>query len=73
MIPEIIENGHEAILRCHYEPENTPLFTLKWYRGNYEFYRYQPNENQKMIAFEHPHIQIDVSIHIFFFTLYFLF
>ncbi|XP_043470550.1 uncharacterized protein LOC122503860 isoform X2 [Leptopilina heterotoma] len=59
VIPAIIENGNEAILRCHYHPENTPLFTLKWYRGTYEFYRYQPNESKKMIAFDHPNLQID--------------
>ncbi|XP_011302036.1 uncharacterized protein [Fopius arisanus] len=51
MIPEIVERGHEVTLRCHYERENEPLYSVKWYRGKHEFYRYSPSESPPIKVF----------------------
>ncbi|XP_033215336.1 uncharacterized protein LOC117171815 isoform X2 [Belonocnema kinseyi] len=59
VIPRAVENGHEAKLRCHYNLENAPLYSVKWYRGNHEFYRYQPTLQPTMKVFNIPFIEVD--------------
>lgn len=62
VIPELVEHGHEAILRCSYELEDAPLYSLKWYRGTFEFYRYSPNEKPTTKIFNFTWIEVNVSI-----------
>ncbi|XP_015113564.1 platelet endothelial cell adhesion molecule [Diachasma alloeum] len=51
VIPEVVERGHEVTLRCLYERENEPLYSVKWYRGKHEFYRYSPSETPPIKVF----------------------
>ncbi|CAD1476090.1 unnamed protein product, partial [Heterotrigona itama] len=44
VVPEVVQRGQKVILRCHYDLEKAPLYSLKWYRGRHEFYRYTPSE-----------------------------
>uniref|UniRef100_A0ABD2W4Z4 Ig-like domain-containing protein n=1 Tax=Trichogramma kaykai TaxID=54128 RepID=A0ABD2W4Z4_9HYME len=57
--PQAVEQGHEATLRCHYELEEAPLYSLKYYRGSYEFYRYSPNERPQTKIFNFTWIEVD--------------
>ncbi|PBC32981.1 hypothetical protein APICC_08800 [Apis cerana cerana] len=43
-IPTAVKKGDSAILNCWYDTEGDPLYTVKWYKGGREFYRYAPNE-----------------------------
>ncbi|XP_060517763.1 uncharacterized protein LOC132696769 isoform X2 [Cylas formicarius] len=43
--PRVVEYGRESTLRCSYDLENALLYTVKWYRGQFEFYRYTPKEH----------------------------
>ncbi|CAB0042847.1 unnamed protein product [Trichogramma brassicae] len=58
--PEVVEQGHEAILRCSYELEDEPLYSLKFYRGEHEFYRYSPNERPQTKIFNFSWIEVDL-------------
>lgn len=44
-IPSAVKRGDNALLICNYDIENDTLYTVKWYRGRREFYRYTPKEN----------------------------
>ncbi|XP_034939833.1 uncharacterized protein [Chelonus insularis] len=59
IIPEIVERGHEVILRCHYILDKPHLYSLKWYRGKHEFYRYVPKEEPSTKIFNVPGIEVD--------------
>ncbi|XP_076255443.1 uncharacterized protein LOC143193247 isoform X2 [Rhynchophorus ferrugineus] len=56
--PRVVEYGKESTLRCSYNLENAPLYTVKWYRGQHEFYRFTPKElpNTKIFPFDGMHI-----------------
>uniref|UniRef100_T1JAP1 Ig-like domain-containing protein n=1 Tax=Strigamia maritima TaxID=126957 RepID=T1JAP1_STRMM len=41
-VPAHIETGKSVVLECLYELEGDALYSVKWYKGNYEFYRYLP-------------------------------
>ena len=60
--PEVVERGREVVLRCDYDLEGAPLYSLKWYRGNYEFYRYSPSETPSTKDFKFPWVTVDVSL-----------
>ncbi|XP_037959229.1 uncharacterized protein LOC119688629 [Teleopsis dalmanni] len=44
-IPVAVKRGDNAMLICNYDIEDESLYTVKWYRGRREFYRYTPKEN----------------------------
>lgn len=61
VVPEVVQRGHEAILRCLYDLEDRPLYSVKWYRGRRELYRYAPKESPATKTFPIAGIDIDVS------------
>lgn len=63
--PAIVERSHHSVLRCQYDLENEPLYSVKWYRGRYEFYRYTPKDSPTTKVFPIGGIAIDVSINVY--------
>jgi hypothetical protein len=47
---------------CQYDLEDAPLYSVKWYRGNFEFYRFSPGEKPSIKIFPYSGIYVDVSI-----------
>ncbi|XP_074033989.1 uncharacterized protein [Leptinotarsa decemlineata] len=48
-------------LQCQYDLEGEPLYTVKWYKGSKEFYRYIPKELPNIQVFPLPGISIDLN------------
>jgi hypothetical protein len=48
---------------CSYDLEGDPLYTVKWYKGRSEFFRYVPKELPHTRVFPYPGINVDVSIY----------
>jgi len=61
VFPPVVRLGGEATLLCLYDLEGQPLYSVQWYRGNHEFYRYMPNESPPGRAFPFEGIVVDVS------------
>ncbi|XP_055594304.1 uncharacterized protein LOC129745328 [Uranotaenia lowii] len=40
------------MLYCHYDMDGESLYSVKWYKGRREFYRYTPKENPAMKVFQ---------------------
>lgn len=59
--PRIVEYGKESKLRCSYDLEQEPLYTVKWYRGQFEFYRFTPKENPNTQIFSIEGLDVDKS------------
>lgn len=60
--PRIVKRGESSTLRCSYDLESAPLYSVKWYRGNLEFYRYTPKEHPSTKILSFNGIDVDVSI-----------
>ncbi|XP_040152046.1 uncharacterized protein LOC120893907 [Anopheles arabiensis] len=60
--PPWVRRGQEAQLHCQYEMEGTPLYSVKWYRGTLEFYRYSPFENPPAKIFPFTGIKVDMTV-----------
>ncbi|CAG9806505.1 unnamed protein product [Chironomus riparius] len=61
--PEVIRRGQSAQLHCNYEVFDVPLYSVKWYRGIFEFYRYTPFEHPPgKTFFFNTGIKVDLSV-----------
>lgn len=59
--PPAVRRSQSVALRCHYTIEGAPLYSVKFYRGQLEFYRYTPGEFPNTKVFPFPGIHVDVS------------
>ncbi|CAO1422734.1 unnamed protein product [Diamesa serratosioi] len=60
--PEWVRRGQSAQLHCNYEVYDVPLYSVKWYRGTLEFYRFSPFELPPSKIFSYTGIKVDLSV-----------
>lgn len=53
--------GENVELLCDYDLEGDTLYSVKWYRGEQEFFRYVPDNIPIMDTFPWSGISVDVS------------
>lgn len=63
--PPAVRRGQSVALRCDYQLVEAPLYSIKFYRGQMEFYRYTPGEYPPTKVFQFPGIRVDVSCCLF--------
>lgn len=63
-VPQYKTCGSDATLACHYSLEGDTLYSLKWYKGDSQFYQYIPANKEPKTFFEIPDIEIDVSTYL---------
>lgn len=61
-IPEAVRLRDTVTLQCNYDLEGETLYTVKWYKGSNEFYRFIPKEHPNSKVFPRPGINVDVSV-----------
>ncbi|CAG9857847.1 unnamed protein product [Phyllotreta striolata] len=59
--PNVVEYGGSTTLTCAYNLQGEPLYTVKYYRGTHEFYRYTPKEHPSTKKFPFSGAQVDVE------------
>ncbi|XP_062141997.1 uncharacterized protein LOC133850054 isoform X2 [Drosophila sulfurigaster albostrigata] len=57
-VPHAVKRGEKAILKCFYDIEDDSLYSVKWYKGRREFYRYTPKETPPMKVFHFPGVKV---------------
>ncbi|XP_074033578.1 uncharacterized protein [Leptinotarsa decemlineata] len=60
-IPMAVKIMDTVTLHCKYDLEGEPLYTVKWYKGTKEFYRYIPKELPNTQMFPLPGIDVDMQ------------
>uniref|UniRef100_A0A1B0G0C4 Ig-like domain-containing protein n=1 Tax=Glossina morsitans morsitans TaxID=37546 RepID=A0A1B0G0C4_GLOMM len=60
--PPAVRRGQSVTLRCQYTLEGAPLYSVKFYRGQLEFFRYTPGEYPNTKVFHYPGIKVDESV-----------
>lgn len=63
IIPQAVNVMDTVTLQCRFNLQGEPLYTVKWYKGMQEFFRYIPKELPNTQVFALPGINVDVSIH----------
>lgn len=63
LMPGAVLRGDSATLRCHFDLEGDTLYSVKWYKGRQEFYRYTPRETPPVKTFPIPRLpQLQVEV-----------
>ncbi|KAH8323324.1 hypothetical protein KR067_005086 [Drosophila pandora] len=57
-VPHAVRRNEKAILKCFYDIEDDSLYSVKWYKGRREFYRYTPKETPPMKVFHFPGVKV---------------
>ncbi|XP_043064342.1 uncharacterized protein LOC108098165 isoform X1 [Drosophila ficusphila] len=57
-VPHAVRRSEKAILKCFYDIEDDSLYSVKWYKGRREFYRYTPKETPPMKVFHFPGVKV---------------
>ena len=61
VVPELVLLGEEATLECFYDLEGEDLYSVKWYKGGEEFFRYIPGDEKRITTFSQRGVVVDVS------------
>ena len=64
-VPEFKTRGSDARLSCTYSLEGAELYSIKWYKGDKQFYQFIPAKPDPKRDFMIPSVHIDVSVHPF--------
>ncbi|XP_059485218.1 uncharacterized protein LOC132202366 [Neocloeon triangulifer] len=59
VVPPDVRHGEDAVLQCLFDLEGDSLYSVKWYKGQHEFYRFTPKETPSMKIFPLQGIKID--------------
>ncbi|XP_034254981.1 uncharacterized protein LOC117653432 [Thrips palmi] len=54
VVPAAVEAGRPATVLCEYDLENSGLYSVKFYRGTHEFYRYSAADEPHTKVFPFP-------------------
>lgn len=65
IVPPVVNKSSSAVLYCDYDLEGAPLYSVKWYRGEKEFYRYTETEEVKVRVFDIDGFEVNVCINVF--------
>lgn len=61
-VPNAVLAGSDASMLCLYDLEGDQLYTVSWYKGRQEFFRYVLKELPHTRVFALPGINVDVSV-----------
>ncbi|RZF39343.1 hypothetical protein LSTR_LSTR000864 [Laodelphax striatellus] len=58
-VPEAVPIGERAVLQCLFDLQGDALYSVKWYKGRREFYRFTPREAPSVKVFPIPDLKIE--------------
>lgn len=61
-VPVAVKRGDNVNLTCLYDLEGDTLYSVKWYKGKREFFRFTPKENPSLQVFPVPGIYVEVYL-----------
>ncbi|XP_064109161.1 cell adhesion molecule 2-like [Macrobrachium nipponense] len=61
-VPSHQVTGASVELECHYDLEGDDLYSVKWYRGQHEFFRYVPGDSPAVQIFDLPGVAVDTAL-----------
>lgn len=62
-VPVSVKRGDNVNLFCQFDLEGDSLYSVKWYKGKREFFRFTPNETPSLKVFPVAGIIVEVSKH----------
>lgn len=61
-VPHHPQVNQSVSLWCEYDLHGEPLYSIKWYKDQQEFYRFLPKESPPHLSFSVPGTEVDMSL-----------
>ena len=61
LVAHQVGRGEDVQLRCHFLLEGHTLYSVKWFKGSHEFFRYAPKETPAKKVFLLNELTVDVN------------
>ncbi|GLH14467.1 Basal cell adhesion molecule [Gryllus bimaculatus] len=61
-VPAVVDVREDATLRCHFDVGSERLYSVKWYKDEFEFYRFMPDNMPPSQVFPVPGVTLKVSL-----------
>ena len=61
-IPIAVQRSENVQLNCQFDLEGDYLYSVKWYKGRREFFRFTPKETPSIKTFPIHALQVSVSV-----------
>merc|ERR1712130_789364 len=59
-VPGLVRSGRDASLHCDFDTQGEELYSVKWYKGGQEVFRWLPSQSSKPITiYPRPGVRID--------------
>lgn len=59
--PAIQDPREDMVLACSFYIGDEELYAVKWYKDDYEFFRFSPTGKEKLLEFEVTGVNVDIS------------
>lgn len=59
-IPNHVVRNNTVRLECHFDMNGEALYSVKWYKDGYEFYRYVPRDHPPAQVFDQNGVYVNV-------------
>lgn len=61
-IPNHVVRNNTVRLECHFDMNGEALYSVKWYKDGFEFYRYVPKDHPPALVFEQTGVYVNVRL-----------
>ncbi|CAL4140904.1 unnamed protein product, partial [Meganyctiphanes norvegica] len=60
-VPLHVSRGEDVTLKCEFDLQDEKLYSIKWYKGGREFFRYVPHERPQKAHYTLTGVNVDMS------------
>ncbi|CAL4091111.1 unnamed protein product [Meganyctiphanes norvegica] len=60
-VPLHVNRGEDVTLKCEFELQDEKLYSIKWYKGGREFFRYVPHERPQKAHYNITGVNVDMG------------
>lgn len=61
VVPPVVDIHEDITLCCRFDTDGEKLYSVKWYKDDFEFYRFMPGNSPQTQIFPRTGIVLDVS------------
>lgn len=60
-MPPVVDIHEHVTLSCHFDTDSEKLYSVKWYKDEFEFFRFMPGNSPRTLIFPRSGVTLDVS------------
>lgn len=62
VVPPVVDIHEHVTLSCHFDTDGEKLYSVKWYKDEFEFFRFMPGNSPRTLIFPRSGVTLDVIL-----------